>query len=725
MKDTKAKQKFFIYFILALTISTFLSFFYISFPGIPNSFDNKLRDYLFLIRGEIPTTENVIIVDIDEVSLKELGQWPWSRNKISKIVKNLTDSGVLLVGFDIVFPEEDSSSPHRVFDYYNIKKENIPNYDLEFAQTIASTPTILGYQFELEKDSEFINKTFPEIPAIFIEKDKEEDSQYLLEAKGTILNLPLLQKSSYSSGFFNNVPDDSGVVRSVPLIISYDDIIYSSLSLEMLRVLSNTNQVYIQYNKYGVEKIVLKDLEIPTDRHGRILVNYRGKERSFKYYSAVDIYKNKIDKKELENKIVLIGTSAAGLLDLRSTPFESIYPGVEVHANVIDNVIKGDYIYKTPLIEGINIVMIFVLTILVTLILTYTPFWLNPFIVIFFLTGTSFIIYKILFTVGIVLNIFFPILAIFVASVLTILFDYFYEIKKKEAIKDKFASKVSKEVMNDLLKDLDNSKFQAIEKEVTVFFSDIRNFTNISEQMDSAKNLITYLNQYMEPMSNIIIKYEGTIDKYIGDSIMAYWNAPANVENHADKALNASIKQINKLKGLNKKLKNENKPLIDIGIGLNTGTAIVGEMGSIGRSDYTVIGDSINLGARLESLCKYYDSKINISNFTKDALKDEYIFRFLDLVKVKGKSEPAEIWQVHGKGKAQKKLKEELSKYHQAIDLYKNSKFEEALNIFKELEEYKEKTNQNIYKIYCERCEEFISSPPENFNGIYEHHTKN
>ncbi len=148
-------------------------------------------------------------------------------------------------------------------------------------------------------------------------------------------------------------------------------------------------------------------------------------------------------------------------------------------------------------------------------------------------------------------------------------------------------------------------------------------------------------------------------------------------------------------------------------------------MGSIGRSDYTVIGDSINLGARLESLCKYYDSKLNISNFTKDALKDEYIFRFLDLVKVKGKNEPAEIWQIHGKGKAHKKLKEELKKHHIAIDLYKKSNFKEALNIFKELDNNKEKTNQNIYKIYCERCEEFISSPPENFNGIYEHNTKN
>ena len=724
MKIKKVFKKFSTYFVIALILSSILSSIYVFFPTIPNSFDNRLRDYLFTIRGEIPNTNNVIVIDIDEKSLQELGQWPWSREKISKILNNLTDSKIGLIGMDIVFAEEDNSSPHKVFEKYNVEKENIPNYDEVFAKTIANTPTILGYQFEFNEDSKYVNKEAPQIPAIFIEKNKKSGLRYLLEAQGTILNIPLLQKNSYSSGFFNNIPDESGTVRSVPLIISYDDMLYPSLALEMIRVISNSQKVIVNYDDQGVANITMNNIVIPTDRHGRILVNFRGKERNFKYFSALDIYNNNFDKKEIEGKIALVGTSAAGLLDLRATPFDSVYPGVEVHANVIDNIIVGDFIYKASWVDGVNISIIFLLSIIVILSITYIPFLAKPIVSLIFVFGTTAIIYHILFTYGTVLNIFFPIFTIVSATILATLFDYFYEIKKEEAIKEKFASKVSKEVMHNLLKDMDSTEFQAVEKEVTVFFSDIRGFTKISEKMHNAKDLITYLNKYMEPMSNIIVKYQGTIDKYIGDAIMAYWNAPVNVKDHADKAVQAALEQIEELNVLNKELKEKNQPLIDIGIGLNTGIVIVGEMGSKGRSDYTVIGDPINLGARLESLCKYYNSRINISNFTKEALKEKYVFRYLDLVTVKGKNEAVEIWQVIAKGKVPKYLNEELEKYHKAIELYKKSEFKEALEVFKILENDEKKTNMNIYNIYIKRCEEFIISPPENFDGIYEHHTK-
>ena len=716
-------KKLFIYINVALILSVALSFIYIFLPKLPDSIDNRLRDYLFTIRGEIPTSQNVVIVDIDEKSLQELGQWPWSRNKISQILNNMAEAQVAIIGFDVVFAEEDSSSPHKVLNELNIKKDNIPNYDLDFAKTIASTPTILGYLFELQ-DKEFINKEAPRIPAIYIEKNKQIGDNFLINAKGVVMNIPLIQDNSYSSGFFNNIPDEAGIIRSVPLVISYDDIIYPSLSLELLRILLDTNKVFINYDEQGVSSIALNNIEIPTDRHGRLLVNFRGKEKTFKYISANDVYNNTFNKKDIEGKIVLIGTSAAGLLDLRATPFESVFPGVEVHANVIDNIIQGDFIYKASWVDGANIFIIFTLSILIVLLIKYSPFWMNPIISVVFLVGITFILYEILFTYGIVLNIFFPLLTIVSGAILATLFDYFYEIKQEEAIKKKFASKVSKEVMESLLKNVHSNEFEAMEKEVTVFFSDVRSFTEISEKMANAKKLIEYLNQYMEPMSNIIIKHEGTIDKYIGDAIMAYWNAPADVKNHADKALLASIEQIESLKDLNENLKKQNKPLIDIGIGLNTGPAVVGEMGSVGRSDYTVIGDAINLGARLESLCKFYDSKINISNYTKEKLEGKYIFRFLDLVTVKGKKEPAQIWQVHGKGEASKQLQEELDIYHKAIQLYRDSEFIEALEIFKDLEKDENKSNKNIYNIYIKRCEEFIKNPPLDFKGVFEHSTK-
>lgn len=718
----KKIKKFSIYFILSLSLSIFLSAIYIFFPSLPDSLDNRLRDYLFTIRGELPHNQNVVIVDIDETSIKSLGQWPWSRDKLAKILENLTLANVGIVGLDIVFAEEDRTSPHKILQDLKIYKKDVPNYDLEFANIVENSPVILGYQFDLVKKDN-TNAKVPQIPAIFIEKDKPQDKSYLIEAYNTILNIPQIQDRAYSSGFFNNIPDDTGIIRSVPLVISYDDTIYPSLALEVIRVINGTQKVVVQYDENGISNIVLDDISIPTDRYGRMLINFRGAERSFKYISAIDIYNNNFDKSEIDGKIVLIGTSAAGLFDLRATPFDSIFPGVEVHANIIDNILMQDFIYKASWLDGANILIIFVLSIIVVMLTTYTTFWANPIIFISFSISYLFLVYNLLFDYGIVLNILFPIATVLIASIMTTLFDYFYNIKKEEAIKAKFASKVSKNVMDDILKNIDKNEFSAKSKEVTIFFSDIRGFTNISEKLD-AKELISFLNRYMQPMSEIIIKYQGTIDKFIGDAIMAYWNAPIDIKNHCDLALKASLEQLEVLEKLNVELQKENLPKIDIGIGLNTGTVIVGEMGSSLRSDYTVIGDTINLGSRVESLCKYYDSKLNISNFTKDKLQEKYIFRFLDLVKVKGKNEPVEIWQVLGKGEANESLKEELDLYHKAIEFYKNSDFINALEIFESLENNENKTNKNIYKIYITRCKEFIKTPPKNFDGVYEHTTK-
>lgn len=719
----KKIKKFSIYFVLSLSLSIFLSAIYIFFPSLPDSLDNRLRDYLFTIRGELPHNQNVVIVDIDETSIKSLGQWPWSRDKLAKILENLTLANVGIVGLDIVFAEEDRTSPHKILQDLKIYKKDVPNYDLEFANVVENSPVILGYQFDLVKKDN-TNAKVPQIPAIFIEKDKPQDNKsYLIEAYNTILNIPQIQDKAYSSGFFNNIPDDTGIIRSVPLIISYDDTIYPSLALEVIRVINDTQKVVVQYDENGISNIFLDDISIPTDRYGRMLINFRGPERSFKYISAIDIYNNSFDKSEIDGKIVLIGTSAAGLFDLRATPFDSIFPGVEVHANIIDNILMQDFIYKASWLDGANILIIFVLSIIVVMLTTYTTFWANPIIFISFSISYLFLVYNLLFDYGIVLNILFPIATVLIASIMTTLFDYFYNIKKEEAIKAKFASKVSKNVMDDILKNIDKNEFSAKSKEVTIFFSDIRGFTNISEKLD-AKELISFLNRYMQPMSEIIIKYQGTIDKFIGDAIMAYWNAPIDIKNHCDLALKASLEQLEVLEKLNVELQKENLPKIDIGIGLNTGTVIVGEMGSSLRSDYTVIGDTINLGSRVESLCKYYDSKLNISNFTKDKLQEKYIFRFLDLVKVKGKNEPVEIWQVLGSGEAKESLKEELDLYHKAIEFYKNSDFINALEIFESLENNENKTNKNIYKIYITRCKEFIKTPPKNFDGVYEHTTK-
>lgn len=746
MFKMKVLRKFFLYTFTSLLVSIFITAVYIYFPHVTDKFDGNIRDYMFILRGEVPDSRQVTIVDIDEESLNSLGQWPWSRNILSQIVQNLTNAGVGVIGFDVVFAEVDNSNPSRVFKKFNQSTDGIPNYDEEFAYTIANSPTILGYQFQLE-DEKFIKKKPPRIPAIFIERNRQLGEDYLINAKGTILNTDIIQDNGYSSGFFNNVPDESGIIRSVPLIIRYQDQIYPSLALEMVRASLGINKVYIDYNELGVSAVTLGDFAIQTDRFGRILVNFRGKEKTFKYVSAYDIYTGNFDQKDIEGKAILIGASAAGILDLRAIPFESVYPGVEVHANVIDNILNGDFLTKPAELDSLEILSIFILSFIVTLAVTYTPLWVSPFVFLLFSAMVFYGTYYLLFTHMLVFNIVFPFMAVLVATIITSFLDYIFEIRQEEAIKKKFATKVSPDVMNSLLNNLENESLEAMEKEVTIFFSDVRNFTNISEAFHNPKILIEFLNKYMEPMTDIIIKEQGTIDKYIGDAIMAYWNAPADVENHADKALTATLNQLHYIKELNETLetdpkfeavvkmsKEKNLPIIDIGIGLNTGMAIVGEMGSSKRSDYTVIGDAINVGARLESLCKFYNSKCNISQQTKDALKEKYISRLLDFVMVKGKSEPIKIWQVHDFNRddsfpklydvSRDQLIKELKYYHSGVQLYQDSKFDKALEIFKDIDTWENKTNQNIYKIYIERCEHYIKNPPENFNGVFIHTTK-
>ena len=665
------------YVFIAVFISIFLSALYIFSPGILRSFDDRMRDAYFLYRGEMPNGGSVVIVDIDEASLRALGQWPWSRDKLSKIIENLTSAGVAVIGIDAVFAEEDRTSPSLIAKKLNLK-ENLQDYDLQFANTLANSPVILGYGFDLvDEDGD---KHAPKIPAILIEKNKKED--FAIKALGATLNIEPIQNAGYSSGFFNVIPDSSGMIRSVPLVISFDDVLYPSLALEIVRVVSGEKKIFINYDELGIENISIGQTVIPTDAIGGITVNYRGGFKNFKYLSAKDIYDGEFNADEVEGKIVLIGTSAIGLYDLRTTPFDSAFAGVEVHANAIDNILSGDFIYKPSYADGVTVILVVFSSFLIVFSVTSMNFYGK--ILTFFAASFLYVwgSYYALFHEGIILNILFPLAAISLAFVTTLAFDYFYSIKSERAIRAKFASKVSKSVMDDILKNTNGNELSIKNKEVTIFFSDIRGFTSISEKL-GAKELIALLNRYMQPMSEIIIKNQGTIDKFIGDAVMAYWNAPLDIQNHADLAVKSALEQFEALKILNSQLEKENLPQISIGIGINTGEVIVGEMGCEIRSDYTVIGDAINLGSRLESLCKFYGSNLNISNFTKERLKEKYMFRFLDLVRVKGKNEPVEIWRVLGYGEAQSELKKELEIYDKAIALYKKAKFLEALEILK------------------------------------------
>ena len=694
-------------------------------------------------RGEIKGDAHIVIIDIDERSLKALGQWPWSRDKMARLLQNLSDLGVAIIGLDVVFAEEDNSSPRKVLTQLGLPHKNVPDYDAMFAQTIASTPTIVGYVFALTPDS-IQPEGSPKSAAIIAEHNRPAHS-VLIKPYRAILNTPLIQQEAYSSGYFNTVPDNDGIVRSIPLLMEYDGVLYPSLSLEMARIILGEKKIDVVYDEQGLQQIQIGEHSIPTDFFGQLIVNYRGGQNSYYYISAMDVYNNTVDPLHVKDKIVLIGTSAAGLLDLRSTPFESVYAGVEVHANAIDNILNQDYMAKPIWTHGADLLSIALLCLL-TFAILLLPSAFFSFLAIASLNLLIIVAhYYAMVYQGILLNTLLPLIAMNLLFIIGQAINYFLEIRQKELVKHKFASKVSPAVMENILAS-NGDILQGVEKEITIFFSDVRNFTAISEAAKDAKSLIHFMNAYMDPMSQIIIRNGGTVDKFIGDAIMAYWNAPLNVEDHADKAVCAALEQLHSLASLNAKLQadpefsniaamaNEKAmPIIDIGIGINTGIAIVGEMGTTSRSDYTVIGDPINLGSRLESLCKYYNSRLTISHFTKAKLKGNYIFRFLDLVTVKGKNEPVEIWQIHDFDApsqdplytvSYEELQAELRAHHEAIALYQASRFEEALACFEALDQSKNKTNHAIYTIYQERCAHYIAVPPLAFNGVFVHTTK-
>ena len=680
--NNKIRYKFLSFFVLLI----FLIFLYINFDKINNNFDEKLRDIFFEIRGEIPISSNVTIIDIDEKSIQALGQWPFGRIHMAQVLANLANAEAGIIGLDIVFSEYDRSSPSFMAKELNIKGE-YQNYDNILASVISNTPTIIGYFFNNENTKNIV----PKVKTVF-NKHKSND---IVKFKNVVTNIEVITNSAYSSGFFNAFSGVSGQITTMPLIVEYQNHIYPSLSLEMISLASNTSKIELLYNESSLYGLKLRNMTIPVDEKGFMKINFAGPKQTFKYISFLDVLNGNFNIVDIKNKFILIGTSVVTLTDLRSTVYDLSMPGVEIHANVIDNILRGDFLYSSSHRIVLDILVILTFTLLLGLILIRLSSLLIVLFVSLLLALTCYSLYYILFTYGMVLSILYPLVSILATTLIALFLNNIKERQQKEFIKDKFSKKVSIEVVNDLLLNA-NDTFKAKEENITVFFSDIRGFTNISEKLNSPKRLIELLNTYLEPMTTIIVQNKGTIDKFIGDAIMAYWNAPNKVKNHSDLSVQTAINQIVTLEKLNKKFKEDFDVSLEIGIGIHTGLAIVGEMGSKGRSDYTIIGDNVNLASRIEGLTKYFGSKILISQNTKDLLKEEYNLKYIASVVVKGKTKNISLYEVLTPNdySLYKIIEED---YKKAISFYKQRKFKESLELFYNINDIQENKINEIY----------------------------
>lgn len=690
---------------------------YLFQPQLQAPFELKLKDQMMQWRGEQPVDPTFVIIDIDEKSLSEIGQWPWPRDQVAQLLYNLAELDVGMIGLDVVFAEADNSSPKRVLDRLGLDSEHVPDFDQLLAESVANTPTILGYVF-IQNPDPVAPGLAPDSRAMIVERNKPANS-YLFKPYRAALNIPEVQNAAYSSGYFNTLPDDDGVVRSIPLVMEYDGLLYPSLSLEMMRIALGEPRLTIQYEERGVDAIYLDEMRIPTDTFGRMMINYRGPAYRYDYISASDILNGRVDYEQIAGRVALVGTSAAGLLDLRATPFDSVYPGVEVHATALDNILNQDFLAKPMWVLGVDVVTIALVVLIVGVMLLFLSSTIN-FLLLTLLMTTIWFGHYYAFVEGLLLNSLMPILVGVLLFLVGTVLNFFYETKQKTLIKSRFAQKVSAAVVDELINHPDNKVLEGKEQEITIFFSDIRGFTSLSESMGSPQALIQLLNRYMTPMVDIITARQGTVDKFIGDAIMAYWNAPVTVEDHADQALQASIEQIVALEKLNQTLAAEGLPQIHIGIGLNTGLAVVGEMGSAGRSDYTCIGDPVNLASRAEGLCKPYGAQIVLTEFTLERLaqRQDYKIRLLDKVRVKGKEQPVSVYECLGDHKQAWYAYEaqEQAWYEQAQQAYHQAEFEQALQWFEQLQQA---YPQTLYAMYIERCEHYMAQPPQNFDGVF------
>lgn len=706
-----------------------------------NKIENFTYDARLKYTAPYTVDTNVVILDIDEKSLHQLGQWPWDRDILATIIDNLFDHyHINSVGFDMMFAEADIDSSVKIFRqlaegslkdnaaYLDQYKKILPQLDRDkiFSESLKNRKTILGFAF--------INETNPTqtiLPQPVIElPDDLKNKLGLIQQKSFTANVPVLQNNAFSGGFIDNPSiayDADGVFRRVPLLQMHEGNIYESLAFGLFRAAIGSPPLEIQIeasdeNEVFVDWIKVGDYHIPVDQETNIMVPYRGYWQSFPYISAIDVLNKTAKLDDLKDAIVLIGTSAAGLKDLRTTPFETGYPGVEVHANIISGIIEDRIKEQPSYTYALEFLLLLGVGIMLTVVLPrLSPLQTTVVAIATFLAliGGNLYAWQ---AMNMVLPLTNSLLLVIMLFGLHMSYGFFVESHNKRQITRLFGQYVPPELVDEMSLHPEALSVEGETREMSVLFSDVRNFTTISENLEP-RELTRFINGFLTPMTKIIHQNRGTIDKYMGDAIMAFWGAPLTDENHARNTLIAGMNMIKEMENLSEKFKQRGWPEIKVGVGINSGPMNVGNMGSEFRMAYTVLGDTVNLGSRLEGLTKNYGVDIIVSEYTKDAVPD-YEYRFLDKVKVKGKDQPVTIYEPLGPHTdIKEEVFAELEKYQQALDNFLAMNWAEAQIQFSDLIQHHPK--RKLYSMYLERIVIYKETPPEaGWDGVFTHTSK-
>jgi len=712
----------------------------------------------------------IVVVDIDQHTQEVLGRWPFSRTHFADMLDVLRKDGARVAAFDITFSKPDETlgpfrslrermkarrtagrpvDPALAAELEQLEKEY--DADARFARAIEQFGRVVLGNFFLYTQADlrglddatldhYANLLaffpFPQVRPLSPDKDRrqfrnliENYAPYGLLPRGTQANIEILTNAlrgeQASTGFFNVQPDPDGVVRRALLAVPYGRLenfdewdLYASLDVQTVRVFLGLpdDRTVLHYGPTGIVDVQFGDVtRVRTDDIGRLMINFEGAVRTYHYESLADVVQRKFKPGTFRDKIVLIGASATGIGDLRSTPYGGLdYPGVEIHANVIDNILNQRFLQRgaKQVAWDLGVILLFGVPLGIWLALVPPRWlWFGLLLLVPYLGGVFYA-----FLHGWWLNFTIPSLTLVGNVSLVALYRALIEEKEKRKVRGAFQQYLSPEVIRRLLQ---NPELVRPRKtEVSVMFSDIRGFTTISEQLD-AQELAQLLNEYLTEMTRIVFEREGTLDKYIGDAVMAFWGAPFEEPGHAEKACRTALEMMERLSTLQQRWKASNGPDIDIGIGLNTGTASVGNMGSELRYGYTALGDAVNLASRLEGLNKEYGTHILATEFTVSEAKDAgFVFRELDLIRVKGKMQPVKIYEVIGPPNGTSDLTERMALFARGRLQYQQRHWQAAQATFQEL--MKRWPDDGPAAVFQQRCLEYLQNDPgPEWDGVY------
>ena len=692
----------------------------------------RLDDIIYdaRLRATMPQTldERIVIVDLDEKSLSEVGRWPWGRDKLAKLTDELFErQKIALLGFDVVHAEADESSGLKHLErlaagelrgqtsFVARLSELRPSLDNDgkFAEALRSRPVVLGYYLTHDEKG----RSAGVMPQPVMPQDAMDARRVPITSWNSFgANIETLARAAPMAGFFNSIPDRDGVVRTLPLLAEYKGNYYESLALAMFRMLTGLPAVKpvfpaadsMAQGYQGIDGVLLQkgasSLTIPVDERVSVLVPFRGPggpaAGSFRYVSASDVMAGRLAPGTLKDRIVLVGTTAPGLLDLRVTPVSEVYPGVEAHANLISGLLDGRILVKPDYAAGYEVVIVVLVGLLLALALPVLSAPLAvalSLVALLTIIGLNFWLYQ---SYGLVLPLASGLTMTGLAFALNMSYGYFVESRSKRELAQLFGVYVPPQLVSEMVKSPDNYSMKAVNKELTVMFCDMRGFTRLSERMEPLA-LQQLLNNLFSQLTQIISANRGTIDKYMGDCVMAFWGAPVDMADHARLAVKTALDMSHALGAINATHRGRGLPEIGLGIGVNTGIMCVGDMGSDIRRSYTVIGDAVNLGSRLEGLSKVYGVTMVVSESTRRQVP-EYVWQELDRVRVKGKDQAVSIyWPVAPIGQLTPTQEQELASWTAFLDAYRAQNWAQCDILMLELTGMD--ADKPLYQLYASR----------------------